>query len=263
MALLRFIFRGIWRKIVYFLELVEMIIASIELFISRRRERKLIRPILAKQMFFTGFEGLKLIGIIALVMGGMILFLVDSLSKTIFFNKNLLGDLMSQIILRELAPLFTAIIVIGRSATAIATEIGNMSVNHEIEALESIGVDPLHFLVAPRIIGMTFSMIFLVLYFFFIAMIGGYIFATLFFSLQLPFDEYLQIVFTQMELSDIGMAMLKSFFFGVFVAAIACYKGLKIQKSITFVPVVATQTVVSSMSTVFFFYAYFTILFFV
>jgi phospholipid/cholesterol/gamma-HCH transport system permease protein len=194
-------------------------------------------------------------------MGGLILFLVENLTQTLLIDKNVLGSLMSQIVLRELAPLFTSIIVIGRSATAVATEIGNMKVNHEIEALETLGIDPIHYLAAPRIIGMTVSLIFLVLYFFFIALIGGYLFSNIFFNIQLPFDEYIGIVFEKMELRDIGISMLKSFFFGLFISAIACYKGLKIEKSITFVPVVATQTVVSSMTAVFFFYAYFTIIF--
>lgn len=261
MKILKYIFFSIWYKIVYILELIEFMIASVELFIVKRKERKVIIPILAKQILFTGFDALKLIGIIALVMGGLMLFLVENLTQALFIDKNVLGNLMSQIILRELAPLLTSIIVIGRSATAVATEIGNMKVNHEIEAMETLGIDPLHFLVAPRLIGMTLSLIFLVIYFFFISLVGGYIFSNIFFNIQLPLDEYIGIVFEKMELFDIGMAMLKSFFFALFVSAIACYKGLNIQKSVTFVPVVATQTVVSSMTTVFFFYAYFTILF--
>lgn len=244
------------------LEIIDLLIHSMEQFVIRSKERKILMPVIYKQILFTGFDALKLIGLIALTIGGIILFLVQSVSKTIFFDQSLIGVLMSQIILRELAPLVVAIILIGRSGTAVATEIGNMKVNSEIEALESLGIDPVHFLVAPRILGMTVSLVFLVVYFFFIAMFGGYLFSTAFFSVNLPFDEYLRIVFEQMELWDIGMALVKSLFFGLFISTIACYKGLKIPPSITFVPVVATQTVVSSMTSVFFFYAYFTILFF-
>lgn len=258
----QYILQTIWKKITYILELIDLLISALESFFIKRKERKIIFPILLKQILFTGFDALKLIGVIALVMGGLVLFIADSLSQALFFDENLLGTMMSQLILRELAPLFTAIIVIGRSATAIATELGNMKVNHEIEAIETLGIDPIHYLIAPRILGMLISLIFLVIYFFFIALVGGYIFSNSMFGLRMPFDEYLYTVFRNMSFSDIGMALLKTFFFGIFISAIACYKGLKIQRSITFVPVVATQTVVSSMTTTFFLYAYFTIIFF-
>lgn len=260
----QFIISSFWNKLIYILEILQLLIFSFEhLFVHGRRERKIIIPLIYKQILFTGFDAIKLIGLIALVFGGIILFLGESLSKTVIFDKNLLGIMMSQILLRELAPLITAIIIIGRSATAVATEIGNMKVNQEIEAIESMGIDPVHFLVVPRIMGMTISLVVLVIYFFFIGLIGGFIFSALFFNFNLPFDEYLGIVFAQMEISDISLALIKSLFFGLFIAAIACYKGMKIPNSITFVPVVATQTVVSSMSVVFFLYAYFTILYFI
>ncbi|HCL56900.1 MAG TPA: ABC transporter permease [Spirochaetia bacterium] len=257
-----FFIRGIKNKLIYFLELIQLIIYVFEQFLFKGKERKIIKPIIYKQILFTGFDALRLIGIIALVFGGMIIFMVDNLSQTLFFNKSLLGTLMSRILLPEVAPLLTAIIVIGRSGTAIATEIGNMKVNNEIEALESMGIDPYHFLIAPRMLGMIASLVLLVIYFFFIGMIGGYLVANLFMGVKLPFDEYVQIVFQSMELADIGMALLKSFFFGLFISAIACYKGLAIPKSITFVPITASQTVVSGMTTVFLLYAYLTVLYY-
>lgn len=258
----QFVINSFWKKILYILELVELLISSVEQFIIRSKERRILMPILLKQILFTGVDGLRLIGILALVLGGMILFLAESLSQTILFNQNLIGTLMSDILLREIAPLFTAIILIGRSGTAVATEIGNMKVNNELEALESLGIDPLHFLVAPRVIGITVSMVLLVIYFFFIGMLGGYLFSTTFFNIQLPLDEYIGIVFQEMDMADIGMAMIKSLFFGIFISVIPCHKGLKMPPSITFVPVATTQSVVSSMTSVFFFYAYFTILFY-
>ncbi len=258
----RFLINRVWRKILYILELIEMLISAIELFIIKRKERKVIKPIIAKQILFTGFDALKLIGIIGLVLGGLILFLASNLSQTLFFERNFIGVMMSQILLREIAPLFTAIILIGRTGTAVATEIGNMVVNDEVDALESLGVDPIHYLVTPRVIGITISLVFLVIYFFFIGLIGGYLFTNLFFDLQLALDEYLNVVFAEMSLIDIGMALLKSLFFGIFISVIACHKALKIKKSITQVPIVTSQTVVSAMSSVFFFYAYFTIMFY-
>lgn len=262
MGILKFIGRAIGKKLVTILEIIDLLIHSLEQFIIRPKERKVLRPIIYKQILFTGYDALRLIGIIALGMGGIVLFLTQSISKTIFFDQALVGVLMSQVILRELAPLIVAIILVGRSGTAVATEIANMKVNNEIEALESLGIDPVHYLVAPRIIGMTFSLVFLTIYFFFIAMLGGYLFSTTFFSVRLPLDEYLKIVFDKMEVADIGFSLLKSLFFGLFISTIACYKGLKVPPSSNFVPVVATQTVVSGMTSVFFFYGYFTILYF-
>lgn len=258
-----YVIQGIKKRLFYFFDFIDFAMHILEQIFFRYKDRKIIKPIIYKQILFTGVDALNLVGIIALVLGGIIVVIMESLGQTIFIDRGLLGSLFSQLMLRELAPLITAIILIGRSATAIATEIGNMRVNNEIEALETMGVDPFHFLVIPRIVGMTVSLVFLVLYFFFIGLVGGFLVSHMTLGVRTPFDEYLAIVFQKMEFIDIGIAILKSIFFGFFIAAIACYKGMNIPKSINFVPVTASQTVVSSMSTVFFLYAYITALFYI
>src|SRR6202020_946151 len=84
---------------------------------------------------------------------GSIVILQSSSNLSLLGGGDLLGDLMVAIIVREIAPLLTALIVIARSGTAVASEIGNMRVNREIEALESMGIHPLGFIVFPRLLG--------------------------------------------------------------------------------------------------------------
>jgi len=253
-------FRLVKNKVFYILEIFDLLIVSFELFIIKRKELRIIRPIIVKQIAFTGAYGLRIISIISIFIGIIILLLVETISKNIVFDKNLLGTIMSNIVLEEIGPLLTAIIVIGRSATAIAAEIANMNVNNEISALETLGIDPIHFLVVPRVIGMTISMFFLVIYFFFISAIGGFIFSKAIFELRLTTDEYIDIIFKEMDVITVVFAILKSIFFGVFISVIACYKGMNVEKSINFVPVAITQTVVASLIAVMFLSLYFTIL---
>lgn len=252
--------KRILARFLYILEIFDIVILSIELFFIKRKERRVIKPIIFKQIAFTGMYGLKIIGTISIFIGIIILLLVETVSTSIVFDKTLLGKIMTNVVLQEIAPLLTGIIVIGRSATAIAAEIANMSVNNEILALESLGIDPIHFIVTPRVIGITVSMFFLVLYFFFISAVGGFIFSKIVFGITITTDEYIDVLFSQMSVINILFAVLKGIFFGLFISSIACYKGLNVEKSINLVPVVITQTVVASLIAVIVLSLYFAIL---
>src|SRR5690606_35674705 len=105
---------------------------------------------------------------------GAIVILQSSVNFSLLGGGTLLGDLMVGIIIRELAPLLTALIVIARSGTAVASEIGNMRVNREIEALEAMGIHPLSYIVFPRLMGGVVSVVCLAVYFVLIAALGGF-----------------------------------------------------------------------------------------
>ena len=126
---------------------------------------KAARKILIMQLLFTYVEALPICAILAMVIGTSVVFLGINYLASLGQAK-LTYDLLVILVTRELGPLLVAFIVTARSATAIATELGTMVVNQEIEAYISVGIDPISHLAAPRFLGVTFSVFFLNLYFF-------------------------------------------------------------------------------------------------
>lgn len=213
-----------------------------------RRGNRLVAGVLKKQIFFTGSNAFAIIGTIALLLGVVVIIqTVTALSQ--FGIETMIGQILNIVILRELGPILTAIIILGRSGTAIATEIGNMTVSHEIEAIESMGIDPLKFIVFPRVWGGIISMICLNVYFSAVGILGGFMVAQLF--LSIPFGRFLEIISTSIGITDLLIALLKSVAFGAVISTTSIYHGFKINLSSTEVPQAVTKTVVSSLIFIF------------
>jgi phospholipid/cholesterol/gamma-HCH transport system permease protein len=149
------------------------------------------------------------------------------------------------VIIRELGPLLTAFIVIGRSGTAIAAELGNMVVAHELEAIEAMGINPFYFIVAPRIIGVTIAVVCLTIYFNAVALLGGFVVSKLFLPISLP--VFLGELVASLTGMDLMYSTLNSAIFGVFIALPCTYHGLRVRYSSIEVPQRATRGVVSAI----------------
>ncbi len=223
----------------------------------RKKGQALIKNTIYKQILFTGWDGLKVIGFVAFLIGAVVFIIGSTISQTIG-AKQVYGILAKYVLIRELAPLITAIILIARSGTAIATEIGNMKVNNEIEVLRSLGIDIRHYIVGPRIIGFMISTLGLTLYFVFIGIAGGYIIP--YFIADLRLEAYITVIFSSVSLYDIGVVILKSLVFGLIISTISCYNGFLVGRSSTEVPIYSTRGVVSSLNICFLTYAYLTAL---
>ena len=136
------------------------------------------------------------------------------------FVANLIGLSM----LRELGPLMTAIILAGRSGSAFAAELGTMKVNEEIDALTTMGIDPVHFLVVPRVISAVLMTPLLALFSDLLGLIGG---AVVLLSLGFPLITYINQVLSAVAFGDLLGGLVKSFVFGILVAGIGCLRGLQ------------------------------------
>lgn len=253
--------RKFLNKLDYFGGISSLFVFSIwETIRGDKRGNKLVKDIIKKQIFFTGYNALTIISVISLSLGVVIIIqAVTVLSK--LGAVDMIGQILNIVILRELGPILTAIIIIGRSGTAIATEIGNMKVSHEIEAIESMGIDPLKFIVFPRIIGGMIAMTCLTIYFSAIGIFGGMLIACV--ILKIPFVRFTQIIFSNMVISDLLISFLKSVVFGGIIATIAVYHGFKIQMSSTEVPQAVTKSVVNSLIYIFIFNGIVTVLFYI
>ncbi|MEX2154174.1 MAG: ABC transporter permease, partial [Gemmatimonadaceae bacterium] len=161
------------------------------------------------------------------------------------------------IIVRELGPLFAAIIVVARSGTAIASELATSRVMGEVTALEALGVDPVQYMVIPRLAGCAISVALLALYFDAIAILGGMV-ATSWLA-HLPPADYLESLRLGMSIWDVALVLLKGALFGVGTAAVCCWAGLRAARTPAAIPQSVTRGVVVAMVYVFGVSALFTV----
>jgi len=136
-----------------------------------------------------------------------------------------LGTIMVGVVVRELGPLFTAMLVLSRSGTANVIELGTARAQGEVEALEALGIDPIHYLVVPRVIGMALGVFALTVYFVMGALLSGYLWAFLQNVPLRPVDYFRQLTAALNSL-DFAVLALKSAAFGISIAVITCYHGL-------------------------------------
>ena len=125
---------------------------------------------------------------------------------------------------RELGPLITAIVVIGRSGSAFAAEIGTMKVSEEIDALETMAINPIHFLVTPKFLAMIIMVPCLTIWANFMGILGGSVFGVA--QADFTFGRYVQASVEALFLRDIITGLVKSFMFGVVITAVGCHEGL-------------------------------------
>jgi phospholipid/cholesterol/gamma-HCH transport system permease protein len=206
-----------------------------------------VRKVLFKQIYFTGLEASAIIVTIAVMLGAVIITQVVSLVGN---NGSLTGKILVWVVLRELAPLLTAIIVIARSGTAIAAELGSMKINGEIDALEMLGIPSDRYLILPRILGVTLSVIILTFYFVLSSFVGSFLIAS--FGWHIPYQQFVQGIMLSLGASEVIMLFSKSLIFGLFVSATCCCYGLSVGRSATEIPQAATKAVMTSLFAVFF-----------
>jgi phospholipid/cholesterol/gamma-HCH transport system permease protein len=171
------------------------------------------------------------------------------------FVVNMIGLVM----VRELGPLLAAILLAGRSGSAFAAEIGTMKVNEELSALQTLGLDPIRFLVVQRITAAIFLMPLLTFYATFLGVVGGVLVAlVLGFPMLLIFHQ----LTSALRLSDFALGVAKAVVFGVIVSAVGCLRGLQTQQGPSAVGVSTTRAVVTSIVLIVIADAVFSILFF-
>jgi phospholipid/cholesterol/gamma-HCH transport system permease protein len=206
-----------------------------------------VRRVLVKQIYFTGFEAAPVIIFIALTIGTIII--AQSLLLFGSGNASLTARALIWIVVREIGPLLTALIVIARSGAAIATELGTMKINGEIDTLAGLGISPLSYLLLPRISGGILSVVALTVYFEVTAILGGFLVASL--GWHLPAEQFFQGLYQAINLQQIFVSGLKSAIFGLIITVTACLQGMGIGRSATMIPQAATRAVMNSLLLVF------------
>jgi phospholipid/cholesterol/gamma-HCH transport system permease protein len=216
-----------------------------ELFRTGQQGRWAALRVTFRQMLFTGVDALPVVSAIALMLGVIVITQAGTQLPKVG-GEGLVGSIIVVVIIRELGPLLTAFIVIGRSGTAITTELGNMRVAQEITALELMGIRISRYITMPRVMAVVISMLCLILYFDAVAVLGGFLVAKI--KLTVPFATFTEAVARALSFTDVLVTAAKGILFGTAVAAICCHHGLSVQSSYTEVPQQTTKAMINSVT---------------
>lgn len=153
--------------------------------------------------------------------------------------------LLMTILLRELAPLLTAIVLAGKAGTVMASDVARMNASDELDALRTMGVNPHHHVLLPRIVAMVASALSLGFFFLFAAIVGGGFVAR--FSLSLPTFLYLDYVLDSIAPFDVALFLLKVTVFGLITAVVAAVRGLQVERTAEAIPRAVSVATIQSL----------------
>jgi len=170
-----------------------------------------------------GVRALPILSLITFFIG-LILALQSAYELRKFGAINYVASAVAISMSRELGPLITAIVVIGRSGSAFAAEIGTMRVTEEIDALETMAISPVRFLVAPKFLAMVVMLPCLTIWANSMGMLGGALFGVT--QADFTWGRYIQASVDALFLRDITSGLIKSVMFGVTITAVGCHEGL-------------------------------------
>jgi phospholipid/cholesterol/gamma-HCH transport system permease protein len=177
----------------------------------------------AAQAMEVGVRALPILSLITFFIG-LILALQSAYELGKLGAMSLVAKAVALSMSRELGPLITAIVVIGRSGSAFAAEIGTMKVSEEIDALEVMAINPVHFLVAPKFLAMTIMLPCLTIWANTMGILGGALFGVT--QADFTFGRYIQASLESLYIRDIFSGLIKSVMFGVTITAVGCFEGL-------------------------------------
>jgi phospholipid/cholesterol/gamma-HCH transport system permease protein len=191
-----------------------------------------------------GVNGLPIIGLISLLLG-LILAFMSSLQLKQFGANIYVASLLAIAIVKELGPIMTAILVAGRSGSAFAAEIGTMQVNEEVDALTTMGFNPVRFLAVPKVLAAMIVVPLLTLYADLFGILGGVIVGVL--GLDLTVYTYLKETQHSLTLLDIITSLIKAGVFAVLIAGIGCQRGFQVKGGAAAVGSATTSAVVAAI----------------
>jgi len=194
--------------------------------------RRTVRAELLEQCLQVGLRALPFIVVTGSLVGfGLVyqaIYWLDFIGHTEFT-----GPILVIVLVREVAPLFVALIVIGRSGSVIIVELGNMRIDGQIRMLDAQGIDPFLFLIVPRVVAVSVCMFSLTVVFIAVALGSGFLTGNALGSMNLTLQQFIIGILTEMDFAEIAMVPLKTFSIGFVVALIVCTTGLSVTVSRT------------------------------
>jgi phospholipid/cholesterol/gamma-HCH transport system permease protein len=209
---------------------------------QRKTYTSAMRTILVNQIYFTSVQILPIFLLVSILLGsiliGVVFQLLKQLGLTEFFGNVLMG-----LIVTELSPFLTVLLITLRSGSAINTEIAVMKVNREIKTLETFRIDTINYLIVPRIINGIISLVLLNCLFSILILTSGILFSLLIFGMNI--DVYTNILLNSANFSDIVISIIKCAVFGFFITLIPIRFGLRASQELTSIPIVVSSGMVN------------------
>ncbi|MBT8342905.1 MAG: ABC transporter permease [Desulfatitalea sp.] len=199
--------------------------------------RVLVNRIITQQLYFTAVQALPILIPIALLVGSLVIIQFARLSGQYDF-----GRISMLLIVREIGPTITALLVILRSATAVTIEISYMRVLHELDTLEMSGLDPVRVVCVPRLVGITTAMVGLFVVFDLVSILGGY--AIVWWGSEVHMRGFLFQIAKAITPADIGVGLTKAVLFGIIITTTCLYRGFEMKQQITEVPIATSRSAI-------------------
>lgn len=197
-----------------------------------------------RQLIEIGIASIPIVGLLSLTVGLI-------LAMQTAYNLGKLGfaeyfpTLVAIAMVRELGPLISSVIISGRVGASIAAELGTMVVAEEVDALRSMSMHPVRFLVVPRVVGLAIMLPCLAMLANVAGLLGAYLFGSI--ALQMSFAKFKTIAFQYMVFKDLWTGILKAFVFSFLISGISCYKGITVSGGAEGVGRATTESVVHSI----------------
>ncbi len=201
-----------------------------------------------RQCYAIGYKSMPLVVITGFIMG-LVLTIQSRPTLTKFGAESWLPSMVSLSLIREIAPVITALICAGKIASGIGAELGSMKVTEQIDAMEVSAINPYRYLVVTRILATTLMVPILVLFADLVGVYGGFIGYNIHGNISIY--RYFSDVFEHLEFLDLIPAVIKTFFFGFFIGLIGCYKGFNAKNGTASVGIAANEAVVAASLSIF------------
>lgn len=211
----------------------------------RRTARALMRPLIAHHIAVAGIHLLPIVTLAAVALGWVIVGQTVALLSRVGAH-DYVGTVMVLAVVREIGPLATALLVLMRVGVPTVIQLGTARATGEVEGLEALGIDPVHFLVVPRVFGMMIGLFALTAYLLVGALLSGYVVA-LVQEIPLAPGEYLRQVVEALTWADFVIVTLKSLSFGLVIALASCFQGLARPLELREVSTITSTAVVASL----------------
>ncbi|MBM3335463.1 ABC transporter permease, partial [Candidatus Sumerlaeota bacterium] len=197
-----------------------------------------------RQMWLAGVRSLPIAGLTACFVGMiMVLHTGDQLQR--FGAKAYVAGIAAIALAREMVPAFTAIVVGARVAASMTAELGTMKITEQIDAMQALAVNPIKYLVAPRVIATTVMLPIVTIYADVLGFFGGFLIGVS--ALNIPPTQYWKNTLDLLYLSDITCGLLKTIFFGAIIGSVGCYFGFKTEGGAEGVGHATTVSVVATL----------------
>lgn len=202
------------------------------------------RKQILEQMYLMGIQSIPIVALTSVFLG-MTLAMLTMYALSDFGTEIWVAGLVGVGFTRELGPLITAIVVAGRVGASISAELGTMSVSEEIDSLETMGINPIRYLVLPRFLALLIMMPCLAIMSDYLGIFGGYLISAI--RLDMTFAYYKDLTIEALKLKDVITGLVKSVSFAMIISMIGCYQGLIVSGGAEGVGKGTTKSVVNSL----------------